>query len=107
MGAYEHVARLGDLLGPGHLDAALINRSPALPADLVARLAADGLQVLAPDDDEVAAVAALGVRPLLADYSEAPGAARQLWNKQDTLRYDPAKVGAALRDYLTHDRAGG
>jgi uncharacterized cofD-like protein len=100
MGAYDHVARLDELLGPGHLDAALINRSQAPPADLVARLAADGLHILAPDDAEIARVAALGVRPLVADYSEAAGAPRQLWNKQDTLRYDPARVGAALTAYL-------
>ncbi len=100
MGVYAHVARLDELLGPGHLDAALINRSPHLPNERVERLAADGLQVLAADDDEIAAIAALGVRPLVADYSEAPGPRRQLWNKQDTLRYDPAKVGAALAAYV-------
>jgi uncharacterized cofD-like protein len=100
MGAYEHVARLSQLLGPGQLNAALINRSPSLDGDLVARLAADGLQVLAPDDAEIAAIAALGVTPLVDDYSEAPGAARQLWNKQDTMRYDAAKVGARLNAYL-------
>jgi uncharacterized cofD-like protein len=105
MGAYDHVARLDELLGPGNLDAALINRSPNPPEDLVGRLAADGLRVLDPTDDEIAAVAALGVRPLVADYSEAPGAPRQLWNKQDTMRYDPAKVGAALRDYLHSEGA--
>jgi uncharacterized cofD-like protein len=87
LGAYDHVARL--------------NRSPDLPGDLVARLAADGLHVLAPDDAEVERIAALGVRPLVADYSGDPGAARQLWNKQDTMRYDPAKVGAALAAYLS------
>ncbi|NNJ13251.1 YvcK family protein [Chloroflexales bacterium ZM16-3] len=97
LSAYDHVARLDELLGPGHLDAAIINRSPGLPEEIVSRLAADGLHVLAPGDDEIAAIAALGVRPLIDDYSESPGAARQLWNKQDTLRYDPAKVDAALR----------
>ncbi len=106
MGALDHVARLADLLGPGNLDAAIINRSPQLPGERVAQLAADGLHVLAPSDDEIAAIAALGVRPLLDDYSEAPGAARQLWNKQDTLRYDAAKVGAALHGYLQREGAG-
>jgi uncharacterized cofD-like protein len=100
MGACAHVALLADLLGPGHLDAALINYSPGLPEGLLARLAADGLRVLAPSDAEIAEVAALGVRPLVDDYSEAPGAARQLWNKQDTLRFDAARVGAALAAYL-------
>ncbi|MEI7770166.1 MAG: gluconeogenesis factor YvcK family protein [Chloroflexales bacterium] len=103
MGAYDHVARLGDLLGPGHLDAAIINRSPQLTTEVRERLAAEGLRVLAPDDAEVAQIAALGVRPLLGDYSEAPGVRRQLWNKQDTLRYDPAKVGAALAAYLERE----
>jgi uncharacterized cofD-like protein len=105
MGAYDHVARVEEALGPGHLDAALINRSPDLPGELVERLAADGLRLLTPDDDEIARVASLGVTPLVADYSEAPGERRQLWNKQDTLRYNPARVGVALRDYLQHEGA--
>ncbi len=103
MRVYDHVARLSDLLGAGHLDAALINRSPHPPTDLVARLATDGLQVLNPDPAEIDAIAALGVQPLVDDFSEPPGAVRQLWNKQDTLRYDALRVGQMLFAYL---RAG-
>ncbi|NTV64246.1 MAG: YvcK family protein [Oscillochloris sp.] len=104
MNAYDHVAQLSAVLGPGHLDAALINRSLQLPQEQMARLAADGLQVLIPDDAQLAAVAALGVQPLVADYREAEGEVRQLWNKQDTLRYDATKVGAALAAYLGQER---
>jgi uncharacterized cofD-like protein len=100
MSALEHVRRLADLLGPGHLDAALINRSPGPDDAALARYTDAGLRLLAPDAAEIAAIAALGVRPLLGHYSEEPGAERRLWNKQDTLRHDPAKLGAALRDYL-------
>lgn len=103
MRVYDHVARLADLLGPGHLDAAVINRSPNPPADLVARLAADGLQVLHPDSTEIEALVARGMTLLVDDFSEPPGARRQLWNKQDTLRYDAPRVAATLFEYL---RAG-
>ncbi|WP_129629543.1 gluconeogenesis factor YvcK family protein [Candidatus Oscillochloris fontis] len=100
MSAYDHVARLHEILGVGHLDAALINHSPQPPTDLVARLAADGLQILSPTTAEIAAIAALGVTPLVDDFSEPPGAVRQLWNKQDTLRYNAAHVGATLFEYV-------
>ena len=104
MGVLAHVSRLDELLGPGHLDAALINRSPNLPNELVERLAADGLQILVPGDDEIAAITTLCVRPLVDDYSETVGPRRQLWNKQDTLRYDSAKVGAALAAHMADGR---
>jgi uncharacterized cofD-like protein len=93
--AFDHVARLVELLGPGALDAALLNRSEHDAATL-ARHAADGVHLLRPDDDELARIAALGVRPLARDLAEHEASGRQLWNKQDTIRHDPEVIGMAL-----------
>lgn len=97
--ALDHVRRVVEALGPGVLSAALINRSP-LAAERAAQLAAEGLALLAPGAAEVEAIAALGVRPIVRDYAEQPGAQRALWNKQDTVRHDPAALAAALRELL-------
>jgi uncharacterized cofD-like protein len=97
--ARDHVARVVEALGPGVLDAALINRSRPDPAQL-ARLAADGLSVLQPDDAEIEAIRALGVAPIVRDFGEPAGAQRALWNKQDTVRHDSAALGRALRELL-------
>ena len=93
--AFDHVARLVELLGPGTLDAALINRSDHDEAEL-ARSAAQGVHLLRPDDDELARIAALGVRPLVRDLAEHGAADRQLWNKLDTIRHDPEVIGMVL-----------
>jgi uncharacterized cofD-like protein len=93
--AFDHVARLAELLGPGVLDAALLNRSEHDAATL-ARHAAEGVLLLRPDDDELARIAALGVRPLARDFAEHGASDRQLWNKQDTIRHDPEVIGMAL-----------
>jgi uncharacterized cofD-like protein len=97
----DHVRRVVEAVGAGVLDAVLINRSQPDPATL-ARYAADGVFLLQPSDDEIAAIAALGVRPILRELTERPGEQRALWNKQDTVRHDPAALWAALRE-LVHD----
>jgi uncharacterized cofD-like protein len=98
--AIDHVARLVDHLGLGVLDVALINRSAGLDPALVAQYAAEGLHLLDPDDDEIAEIAALGVRPMVRDYAEQLVSKREIWNKQDTIRHDPARLGAALWELL-------
>jgi uncharacterized cofD-like protein len=97
--ALDHVQRIVAALGPGALDATLINRSRPDPAT-VARYAAEGLHLLQPDDIEIAAIAALGVRPIVRDLTERSGEQRALWNKQDTIRHDPAALREALRELL-------
>lgn len=100
MGVFAHVQAMSDLLGEGTLDAALINRSPGLDAALLAAYAAEGLQLLQADDEELARIAALGVQPIVGDYAERAAGKRSIWNKQDTIRHDPALLGAALAELL-------
>ena len=97
--ALDHVRCLVEALGPGTLDVALINRSRPDPARL-ARLAAQGLFLLRPDDAEIAAIEALGVRALVRDLTERMDEQRTLWNKQDTIRHDPAALRAALEELI-------
>lgn len=52
--------------------------------------------MLQPTDRELADIAALGVRTLVRDYAEMTSGKRELWNKQDTIRHDPALIGLAL-----------
>lgn len=96
----DHVRRMVEALGPGTLDAALINRSTLDPARQ-ARFAAEGLLLLTPTDAELAAMRALGVAPIVRDFSEPPGETRTLWNKQDTVRHDPVILAEVLRSLLS------
>jgi uncharacterized cofD-like protein len=97
--ALDHVRRVVAALGPGVLDAALINRGQ--PDEItIARFAAAGLHLLRPDDAEIEVIAALGVRPIVRDLTERTGERRALWNKQDTIRHDPAALRAALGELV-------
>jgi uncharacterized cofD-like protein len=92
----DHVRRVVDLLGPGTLDYALVNRAENLAPELVAQYLADGLRLLHPTDDELDRIAALGVQPLVRNFAETTEGKRTLWNKQDTIRHDPTLLGLAL-----------
>jgi uncharacterized cofD-like protein len=93
--ALDHVRRVVELVGPGVIDAALINQGQVEPS-VVEHYAAQGLHLLRPGDAEIEQIAALGVRPIARDLAEKAGERRELWNKLDTIRHDPA----ALRDVL-------
>lgn len=93
----DHVQRVVELLGPGVVDVALLNSSRPAPERL-APYAAEGLHFLTVDPAEVAAIEALGVRVVLRALSETVGEKRVIWNKQDTIHYDPLVLGSALRD---------
>jgi uncharacterized cofD-like protein len=95
----DHVRRVVDLLGPGTLDYVLINRGQPDPAAR-ARYAADGVFLLQPDDDEVAAIANLGTRPIVRDLTEHGQPKRALWNKQDSVRHDPALLSLVLKELI-------
>jgi uncharacterized cofD-like protein len=94
--AIDHVRRIVELLGPDVLDAVLINCSAERDPQVLDQYAAEGIHLLQPDDEEIARIAALGVRPYARDYAEQRQGKRQLWNKQDTIRHDPDVLGQAL-----------
>lgn len=97
--ALDHVRQIVAALGEGALDVVLINHSRPDPAALH-QYEAEGLFLLTPDDAEIARVAALGVRPIVAALTEAVGEKRAMWNKQDTVRHDTSALGAALHGLL-------
>ena len=99
----DHVAAVRDYLGGSGLDVALLNDDPA-PAHLRDHYAERGLRSLEATEDEVAAIAALGVRPVKAPLIDKWTGPRELWNKVDTIRHDPARVAAALIGLLDDRR---
>lgn len=96
----DHVQQVVEALGPGVLDAALINAADPDPAALRA-YEDEGLHLLRPDDDEIAAIRALGVTPLVRELTREIGPRRALWNKQDTIRYETDALRAALDEIVT------
>lgn len=94
--ALDHLRGIVEILGSGVLDVALINRSEDINLALLAQYEAEGISLLRPDDDEINAIASLGVRPLVQDFVERTGEKRTLWNKQDTLRHDFDRLEMAL-----------
>ncbi|MGB9754462.1 gluconeogenesis factor YvcK family protein [Roseiflexus castenholzii] len=95
----DHVQRIVEALGHGTLDVALINRSDPDPA-AIRSYAEEELHLLRPDDDEIVAIQALGVTPLVRELTEAAGPRRALWNKQDTIQYDAEALRAALYEIV-------
>ncbi|HEU5101757.1 MAG TPA: gluconeogenesis factor YvcK family protein [Roseiflexaceae bacterium] len=95
--ALDHVRRVAQALGMGALDAALLNCGRPSQATL-ARYAADGVSLLQPDAAEIETIAGLGVQPILRDLAEQLEEQRMLWNKQDSVRHDPTKLSAALKE---------
>jgi len=99
----DHVAAVRDYLGGNGLDVALLNDDPP-PAHLRDHYAERGLVTLEPTDVEVAAIAALGVLPVRAPIIDKWTGPRELWNKVDTIRHDPARVADALVALLVDRR---
>ena len=54
--------------------------------------------------DELERIEALGVRAVLAPVIDRWSGPRELWNKQDTIRHDPARLSAALMALLDAQR---
>jgi uncharacterized cofD-like protein len=84
----DHVRSMFQLVGPGVLDAVLVNRSEGLNPQLLAQYEAEGLYLLHPAAEEIDEIQALGIQPLVQDFVEKTEGKRELWNKQDTLRHD-------------------
>jgi uncharacterized cofD-like protein len=100
----DHVRTLVEFVGPGVVDATLINHS-AGDRQALREYEAEGLFMLQPDDAQLAAVRALGVRPIVRPLAERVGQKRALWNKQDTVRHDPVALREALREMLAFGTA--
>ena len=95
-----HVSHLVHMLGTGVVDTVMLNSGMPSEAQRE-RLAADGLQALTATAAEVATIEQMGLRVIVQPLTETAGADRQLWNKQDTLRHDPALLRAVFAQLLT------
>lgn len=99
LGLFDHVYQINTYL-KGRLDYALLNSR--VPSDaLRAVYAKDGVQVLLPSDDDVAQIKALGVNVQVEDLAQLTAGKRELYDKQDSIRHDPAAVAAALMRLLS------
>ncbi len=97
--AADHVRHIVEAVGPGALDAVLVNSGEPSP-ETVRAYAAQGLHLLRPGADEIAEIEATGVQALVRPLIEQSAAPRALWNKQDTIRHDVAALGDALRELV-------
>ncbi|MDE3193850.1 MAG: YvcK family protein [Chloroflexota bacterium] len=104
LGLADHVARIVEQLGGSGLDAVLVNDDPP-PAELREHYAAQGLDYLEPTEGEISRIRALGVEPALAPLIDKWSGPRELWEKLDTIRHDPERVGDALVALLRARRA--
>jgi uncharacterized cofD-like protein len=95
-----HVSHLVHMLGTGVIDTVVLNSGVPSEAQRE-RLAADGLQALTASATEVATIEQMGLQVIVQPLTETAGADRQLWNKQDTLRHDPALLRAVFAQLLT------
>ncbi|MFN2521456.1 MAG: uridine diphosphate-N-acetylglucosamine-binding protein YvcK [Candidatus Limnocylindria bacterium] len=95
LGLADHVGAVLEYLGGSGLDAVLLNDDP-LPARLRHHYADMGLPYLEPTVQEIGAIRALGVTPVLAPIVDKWSGPRDLWNKEDCIRHDPARVADAL-----------
>jgi uncharacterized cofD-like protein len=96
---FDHVAEVAGYLGPGQLDYTLVNTGVP-PQHVVERHRREGLFVLALSAEELRKIRELGVQVVAGNLIESNGAERQLWNKQDAVRHDPALVARELVEIL-------
>ena len=95
-----HVSHLVHLLGTEVLDTVILNKSVPSEAQR-GYLGAEGLQALTATAAEIATIEQMGVRVIAEPLTETAVANRQLWNKQDTLRHDPALLREVFAQLLT------
>lgn len=102
---FDHVRQIVGYLGPGVLDYALLNtRAPSSHASRL--YAAEGVHVLLPTAAEQERIRSLGVAPVARDLAELSDTKRDLWQKQDSIRHDPAAVATALMELMATRPAG-
>ena len=92
---FDHVAEVAGYLGPGQLDYTLVNTGVP-PAQVVERHRREGLFVLALSAEELRKIRDIGVQVVAGNLIEVNSEERQLWNKQDAVRHDPALVAREL-----------
>ena len=98
-GLLDHVNQISKYLN-GRLEYALLN-SRAPSAALRAAYAKDGVQVLLPTDDEITQIKALGVNVVVEDLAQLTEGKRDLFDKQDSIRHDPAALAQVLMGLIT------
>jgi uncharacterized cofD-like protein len=98
-----HVAAVLDYLGGTGLDVVLLN-DDAPPAHLRDHHAEQGMRYLEPTPEENVRIERLGVRAVAAPIIDKWSGPRELWNKQDTIRHDPARLSEALMALLAAQR---
>jgi uncharacterized cofD-like protein len=98
-----HVAAVLDYLGGTGLDVVLLN-DDAPPAHLRDHHAEQGMRYLEPTPEEIVRIERLGVRAVTAPIIDKWSGPRELWNKQDTIRHDPARLSDALMGLLAAQR---
>jgi uncharacterized cofD-like protein len=100
---YEHARQINQYL-EGRLDVVLLNSRKPTPH--ARRLyAADGVQVLLPSAAEIKQIAKLGVNVVVRDLAEETKEKRVLWQKQDSIRHDPAALAKALIQIVGDSRS--
>ncbi|NQT19422.1 MAG: uridine diphosphate-N-acetylglucosamine-binding protein YvcK [Planctomycetes bacterium] len=88
--AADHVRAIFKYIGDGGVDYVLLNDN--IPSDeILQRYADEGAELVVPGD-----VDGLGVQIIRADLVEDIQNKRALWEKQDLLRHDPAKLADAI-----------
>ncbi|NDF94531.1 MAG: hypothetical protein EB107_01670 [Proteobacteria bacterium] len=89
------IAEIVGYLGPGNLDYSLINTGvPA--AHVIERHRRDGLNLLTLSAEELRKINDFGVEVVATNLIEDASESRSLWNKVDTVRHDPTRVGLEL-----------
>jgi uncharacterized cofD-like protein len=91
--AADHVRAVQRYLGEGAPDYAIVNNATP-PKEVLQRYQAAGAQLLHADDD----LRALGPQIIEADIVENVDQDRVLWEKQDLLRHDPAKLAHIIME---------
>jgi uncharacterized cofD-like protein len=81
----------------GALDAVLINNAAPDPGVMQSHAVA-GRQLLALTAETIEQLQALGVEAIAGDLIEREEGARVLWQKEDTIRHDPDRLGRALSE---------
>jgi 2-phospho-L-lactate transferase/gluconeogenesis factor (CofD/UPF0052 family) len=88
--AADHLRAVLKYLGGSGIDCVLLNNTIP-PKEILERYRQEGAELVVPGD-----IDSLGVDVVRADLVEDLEAERVLWEKQDLLRHDPAKLAEQI-----------